>query len=146
MFYKLKWMLMILALIWISLPAPSMGARMSYGKWWRIPHMTEQLDLKDTEKKELDQLYVESRRSLIDIKSTLEKERFELDNLMEQTTLDEEAVMERFKKLEKARADLAAERFRFMLQVRKVLGPERYQGLKMLFKEFREKGRHDKKR
>ncbi len=140
MLNKLKWILVIVpALIWISHPMPSLGARISYDKWWRIPRVAERLDLKDAEKKELDELFVESRRALIDLKSDLERERFELDNLMGQETLDEEAVMGQFKKLEKARANLAAERFRFLLQVRKVLDSERYQNLKMLFKEFRDK-------
>ncbi len=140
MFNKLKWILVIVpALIWIFHPMPSEGARMSHDKWWRIPSVAERLDLKDAEKKELDQLFVKSRRNLIDLKSNLEKERFELDNLMGQETLSEEAVMKQFKKLEKARANLAAERFRFLLQVRKVLDSERYQNLKILFKEFRDK-------
>jgi len=140
MLNKLKWILVILpALIWISHPMSSEGARISYDKWWRIPRVAERLDLKDAEKKELDELFVESRRALIDLKSDLERERFELDNLVGQETLDEDAVMEQFKKLEKARANLAAERFRFLLQVRKVLDFERYQNLKMLFKEFRQK-------
>ena len=140
MLNKLKWILVILpALIWISHPMSSEGARISYDKWWRIPRVAERLDLKDAEKKELDQLFVKSRRNLIDLKSTLEKERFELDNLMGQETLDEDGVMSQFKKLGKARDNLSAERFRFLLQVRKTLGSDRYQNLKMLFKEFREK-------
>jgi len=144
---KLKWIIvMVPALILIALPMTSMGEKRSFGKWWSLPNISERLQLKDTEKKELDRLYVENRRSLIDFKSTVEKERFELDILMEQTTLDENAVMKQFNKLEKARANLSAERFRFFLGVRKVLGSERYQSLKMLFKTFREKRKHVKKR
>ena len=140
---KLKWIVvMVPALILLSLPVPSMGEKGSFGKWWFLPNIAERLKLNDAEKKDLDRLYVENRRSLIDLKSVVEKERFELANLMEQTTLDEEAVMKQFSKLEKARADLDAERFRFFLDVRKVLGSERYQSLKMLFKTFGEKRRH----
>jgi len=142
---KLKWIIvMVPALILIALPMTSMGEKRSFGKWWLLPNIAEKLQLNEAEKKELDRLYVENRRSLIDLKSVVEKERFELGNLMEQTTLNEEAVMKQFNKLEKARANLGAERFRFFLGVRKVLGSERYQSLKMLFKTFREKRRHTK--
>ena len=143
---RLKWiMVMLPALILIALPMHSMGERRSFGKWWRLPNIAEKLQLNDAEKKELDRLYVDNRRTLIDLKSVVEKERFELNNLMEQTALDENAVMKQFNKLEKARANLAAERFRFFLGVRKVLGSERYQSLKMLFKTFLEKRRHTKR-
>ena len=142
---KLKWiMVMVPALILIALPMHSMAEKRSFGKWWRLPNIAERLQLNDAEKKELDRLYVDNRRSLIDLKGVVEKERFELGNLMEQTTLDEDAVMKQFNRLEKARANLGAERFRFFLGVRKVLGSERYQSLKMLFKTFREKRRHTK--
>ena len=142
---KLKWiMVMVPALILIALPMKSMGERRSFGKWWLLPSIAERLQLNEAEKKELDRLYVENRRSLIDLKSVVQKERFELGHLMEQSTLDEDAVMKQYNKLEKARANLGAERFRFFLGVRKVLGSERYQSLKMLFKTFREKRRHAK--
>jgi len=55
--------------------------------------------------------------------------------------LDEPSVMDQLGKMQEARAGLYAERFRVLLQVRKILGFERYQSLKLLFKEFREKGR-----
>jgi Spy/CpxP family protein refolding chaperone len=140
MFHKLKSIVVLVpVLIWIFAPVNSLGARIPPGKWWRVPRVSEQLSLNDREKKELDALFVQSRRSLIDLKSTLEKERFELGILMEKETLDEDAIMVQFKKLERARANLAAERFHFFLEVRKILGSERFQSLRMLFKEFREK-------
>jgi Spy/CpxP family protein refolding chaperone len=133
---------MATALLLLSFPMSAVGARMSYGKWWHLPGVEKDLDLKEQEKKELDSLFVESRRSLLDLKSVLEKERFELDNLMEQPALEEGAAVKQFEKLEKARAALAAERFRFLLGVRKILGSVRYQSLKMLFREYREKKKH----
>ena len=141
-----RWTAAVLAIvILLALPAATMGARMPYAKWWRLPSTAKDLNLNDQEKQDLDNLFIESRRALIDLKSVVEKERLELDRLMEQSTLDEGAVMERFQKLEKARAALSAERFRFLLEVRKILGPDRYQGLKVLFMEDRAKKRHSPK-
>jgi len=127
----------MLAFAWLITPAISMGQKTPAGKWWRMPRVAEQLNLSDQEKQELDERYVDNRRKLIDLKSAVEKERFELENLMELETLDEAAVMNQYDRLEKARAKIAAERFRFLLEVRKVVGHERFQQLKIRFKKFR---------
>ena len=131
----------ILVVIWVFAPLVSIAQEIPPGKWWLIPRLSNQLELSNEEKRELDDLFVNSRRKLIDLKGALERERFELENLLEKETLNEMAVMEQFEKLEKARSDLAGERFRFLLQARKILGFERYQRLKSLFREFREKRR-----
>ena len=129
----------ILLAVWVFVPLISMAQEIPSGKWWRMPRLSEGLDLSNPEKQALDDLFVDSRRKLIDLKSVVEKERFELETLLEKETLDEAAAMEQLKRLEKARSDLAGERFRFLLQVRKTLGFERYQQLKSLFRGFREK-------
>ncbi|MBW2108404.1 MAG: periplasmic heavy metal sensor [Deltaproteobacteria bacterium] len=111
------------------------------GKWWRMPRLEKQLDLTQNEKDNLDDLFVDSRRKLIDLRSAVQKERFELENLLEKDPLDETAVARQFKKLEKARSDLTSERFRFALNVRKILGLERYERLKNAFKQMRKRNR-----
>ena len=143
MFHRLKGILVVMpALFWVFVPMDSQGARMPLGKWWRMPHVAEQLNINGREKEQLDDLFIQTRRKMIDLKSAVEKERLELGILMDKETLDEDAVRGQFKKLGQARAHLAAERFRFILAVRKILGAERFQGLKTLFWESRDKGLH----
>lgn len=140
MFHRLKGMLMVVpVLLWIFMPMDSLGARMPLGKWWRMPHVAEQLNLNGREKEQLDDLFIQSRRKLIHLKSAVEKERLELGILMDKETLDEDAVLGQFQKLGQARANLASERFRFLLEVRKILGAERFQSLKTLFWKSKEK-------
>jgi Spy/CpxP family protein refolding chaperone len=105
---------------------------MPHGKWWRSPRAVKQLDLTEEEKGKLDDKFVESRRRLIDLKSNVERERFEVDNLLDSEVLNEDAVREQFKKLEAARGALSAERFNFLLEVRQILGFERFQKVKAL--------------
>ena len=134
MFHRLKGILVVMpALFWVFVPMDSQGARMPLGKWWRMPHVAEQLNINGREKEQLDDLFIQTRRKMIDLKSAVEKERLELGILMDKETLDEDAVRGQFKKLGQARAHLAAERFRFILAVRKILGAERFQSLKALF-------------
>jgi len=124
-------------------PAIALGVQdVPLGKWWHNPQVSKQMNLNKDEIRKLDETYLESRRKLIDLKSRVERERFELENLLERETLDETSVMEQFKRVESARNRLATERFSFLVQVRKILGFERYQNLKMLFDRFR----HQKRR
>jgi len=134
-----------IALVYICTLSPiNAGAEnIPPGKWWQMPGVAEKLELSSEQKNALDTLFMQSRRNLIDLKGVLEKERFELENLIEKQHLDEAAVMEQFKRLQNARSDLSIERFRFLVKVRKILGFNRYQRLKMMFQEFNERRRRN---
>jgi Spy/CpxP family protein refolding chaperone len=135
MFQRLKGMFILVpALVWVFVPMDSLGAHMPLGKWWHMPRVAEQLNLNGREKEQLDDLFIQTRRKMIDLRSAVERERLELGILMDKETMDEDAVRGQFEKLRKARASLAAERFRFILAVRKILGAARFQSLKTLFK------------
>ena len=114
------------------------------GKWWHNPHMSKQLNLTDEEKNKLDEQYVESRRRMIDLKSNVERERFELETLIESDDLDEDTTKKQFKKLEKARSNLAGERFKFLMESRKILGNKRFQNVKQMYKKNK-RNKHQKK-
>ncbi|MGD8230234.1 MAG: periplasmic heavy metal sensor [Desulfobacteraceae bacterium] len=147
MFHRLKGMLIVVpAVVWVFVPMDSLGARMPLGKWWHMPRVAEQLNLNGREKEQLDELFTKTRRKMIELRSAVERERLELSILMDKETMDEDAVKGQFKRLGQARASLAAERFRFILAVRKILGATRFQSLKMLFWESREKRLHRQSR
>ena len=122
-----------LFLILLILPALGLAQDMAEGKWWRNPRAAKYLSLSDEEKATLDEKYVESRRRLIALKSNVEQEQFELDNLLESEVLNEDALRQQFRKLEKARSDLASERFNFLLDIRNIVGFERFQQIKALY-------------
>ena len=119
------------------LPQSVMAQKGPFGKWWHNPDISSQLNLTEQEKTRLDNQFVESRRKLIELKSDVQKQRFELETLLEMEELDEDALNEQFKGLEKARNKLANERFRFLKESRKILGKERFQNVKRMFKERR---------
>ncbi|HQG31345.1 MAG TPA: periplasmic heavy metal sensor [Deltaproteobacteria bacterium] len=109
------------------------------GRWWQVPSMADKVGVSQSEKEALDSLYVQNRRTLIDLKSNVEKERFELDNILGQQNFNERAALNQFQKLEQQREKLSMERFRYLLQVRKILGQERYQRLMSMAREFHQK-------
>jgi Spy/CpxP family protein refolding chaperone len=111
------------------------------GKWWRLPQVVDKLALTQKEKETLDTLYVEKRRTMIDLRSQVQKERLELEQLMDSSNFDAAACMERFQRVLEAKRNLSTERFKFLVGVRELLGLERFQQLKAEFWRHRMKGK-----
>ncbi len=130
-----RWIATCLLLLAPALTAATFAQSEPSGKWWHDPAIRAELKLTDSEIKQLDRLFKKSRRRLIDLKTTVEKAQFEYQNLMEAEPLDEAAVNRQFGKLEKARSQLAAERSRFLVEVRKILGHSRFQRLKQIYRQ-----------
>lgn len=127
-----------LTLVTLLLLAPMAAAQtMPAGKWWKDPDIAKELQLTPGDVKQLDKLFVKSRRQMIELKNRVEKEQFEYQNLMESKTLDEAAVNRQLQKLEQARSELNEERSRFVVAVRKILGSDRFQRLQQIYSEYR---------
>ena len=118
-----------LAVLLLVTPSPIFAQYRSSGKWWRMASVVKKLNLSDDEVQQLEKAFRESNLKLIQLKSRLEIEQFELENLMDSKSLNDDAINKQYEKLEKARADLGMERFRFLLKVRKIVGNERFQEL-----------------
>ena len=119
------------------LPAVAMSQQMPSGKWWHNPKIIKELNLTKKEVRNLDKLYANSRRKLIKLKSAVESEQFELDNLLSSKTMDDAEVRKQFERLEKARKKLADERFKFVVGVRGIIGSDRFQQLKTSYKKWK---------
>ena len=127
----------LLMIFMISLPEFVGGQDIPSGKWWYNQKVVQNLDLTQNEIRQLDQLYVESYRRLIELKNAVEREQFELDTLVSKKTVDDAKVRQQFKRLESARTDLADERLRFVIGVREIIGANRFQQLKTSYKKWR---------
>jgi len=112
------------------------------GKWWQNGKVAERMSLTPDEIEKLDAAYVQMRRKLIRLKSDVEMERFELENVLESQNMDENAVMKQFNALEKARSGLSKELFLFIVEVREILGLDRYKELKSSYNKLRRKRIH----
>lgn len=121
----------------ISLPDFAGGQDIPSGKWWYNQKVVQNLNLTQSEIHQLDELYVDSHRRLIELKNTVEREQFELDTLLGEKTVDDAKVRQQFKRLESARTDLADERLRFIIRVREIIGADRFQQLKTSYKKWR---------
>ena len=107
------------------------------GKWWRMPEVASELKISSDEQAKLDDLYYKHRNQMIDHKSELKKEQISLEWFIEKEKLDEAACKDQFQKVLEARNKLSTERYNFLIEVRKLLGYERFLQLRPKFYELR---------
>ncbi len=127
----LKSCISIMLFILISIPAgvDANPKDLPKGKWWRIPTVVQRIGLTPDEIGRLDQAFFNSSREIIQLRNRVEAEQFELEVLVEAAVLEEAKVMNQHIKLETARSKLATERFRFFLEIRKIVGYDRFRQL-----------------
>jgi hypothetical protein len=104
-----------------------------------MPEVAKKVNLTEAEKKKLDDLYVVFHRNLIDRKAVMDKLWLDIDTLFDKEEFNESAVLGQFKKHEAERSAMAGERFQFLVNVRKILGRERYERLKSLYEDYSRK-------
>ena len=146
MLRKNAWIALVLFVVF--LPSTILAQEMMHGKWWNNSAVTDELRLTDSERKMLDEKYTESRRKMIDLKSEVEKERLELDIVLDKQDASRGQIGERYDSLEDARKKLSKERFGLLIEVREIIGVERFQRLKEMHRsKVRNKtDRHSKDR
>ena len=126
----------ILLAIFVISPVIASGQEVPAGKWWYNPKIQKNLNLSKNEVKSLDKLFASSKRKLIKYKSAVEREQFELDQLLSGKDGNDAAVKKQFQNLEKARQNLANERLQFVIGVRNILGQDRFQQLKSNYRNW----------
>lgn len=108
------------------------------GRWWKTAEVVEALKLNDDEIQQLEQAYEASELRMIELKSRVEAERFKLTSVLEKEDLDEAAMNVQYDRLENARAALGKERFSFFVEVRRIIGPDRFHQLMEIYQARRE--------
>lgn len=129
----IQWLLLLAVLL---IPSISHASEIPPGRWWRIPYFSDQLGITDQQKDELDKLFDHNRDRLAELKKQMEAEKNELATMIEQEHLNETAAVGQMKKLESTRTVLSATRFSYSLEVRKLLGHDRFQQLKSLYRNW----------
>jgi len=126
----------ILLALFLFTPLISTAQDVPAGKWWYNPQIQKNLNLSQNDIGKLDKLFADSRRKLIQLKSEVEREQFELDQLLSKKKVDDAEVKKQFQKLEQARKKLANERLDFVIGVRNILGADRFQQLKSNYQKW----------
>ena len=131
-----KLITVLAAIVLFFIPDDARAKEIPPGRWWHIPYFAEQLSITDQQKEQLDKLFEYNRTRLAELKKQMEDEKKDLMESMDQEHLNETSAMTKMKKLESTRTLLAATRFSYSLEVRKLLGHEKFQLLKTLYRNW----------
>ncbi len=124
------------AIILFLFPAICRAGEVPPGRWWHVPYFVDALEITDEQKDELDKLFDYNRNRLAELKKQMEQERSELVKAFDQEHLNESTAITGMKKLENTRTLLAATHFSYSLELRKMLGHEKFQRLKTLYRNW----------
>ena len=131
-----KSLAILAAIVLFLFPALCRAKEIPPGRWWHLPYFADQLSITENEKDALDKLFDYNRNRLEELKNQVEEERNELLKAVDEEHLNETSAITKMKKLESTRTLLAATRFSYSLEVRKLLGYERYQRMKTLYRNW----------
>lgn len=99
------------------------------GRWWNDPAMVEKLGLSEDQRKNMDDILLQHRAQLIDMRAAVEKAELALEPLMSADTPNESQVLAQIDKIAQARAELEKANARFLLAIRSKLTPDQYRQL-----------------
>ena len=99
------------------------------GRWWNDPAMVEKLGLSEDQRKNMDDILLQHRAQLIDMRATVEKAELGMEPLMSADTPNEQQILAQIDKIDQARAELEKANARFLLAIRAKLTPDQYRQL-----------------
>jgi Spy/CpxP family protein refolding chaperone len=108
----------------------ALGLRGAHGRWWNDPALIEKLKLTDEQRKAMDEILLNHREKLIDMRAAVDKAELEMEPLIGDDQPNEARILAQIDKIAQARAELEKANARFLLAIRGKLSPDQWKGLK----------------
>jgi Spy/CpxP family protein refolding chaperone len=102
------------------------GGQGDHGRWWNNDKIVEKLKLTDAQRKSMDDILMEHREKLIDLRATLEKAELSLEPLVKADQPNEAQILAGIDRVAQARAELEKANARYLLALRGKLTPEQW--------------------
>lgn len=118
-----------------------MGPFGPHGRWWNDPAVIDRLKLTDDQRKDMDNILLQHREQLVDLRGAVEKAELSMDPLVNADQPNESAILAQIDKVAQARAELEKANARFLLELRAKLTPDQWKQLQALHSERRERMR-----
>jgi Spy/CpxP family protein refolding chaperone len=108
------------------------GPQSAQGRFWNNPRLVERLKLTDVQRKEFDDIYLQHREKLIDLRANLQKAELALEPLVRDSQPNETKILAQIDKVAQARAELEKANAAFLLAIRGKLTAEQWTELQAL--------------
>jgi Spy/CpxP family protein refolding chaperone len=102
------------------------GGPGTQGRWWNNPKIAEQLKLTDEQKKAFDDILLQHRTTLIDLRGNVEKAELAMEPLIRDDQPNEAKILAQIDKVAQSRAELEKANARYLLAIRSKLTPEQW--------------------
>ena len=102
------------------------GPQGAQGRFWNSPRLVEKLKLTDVQRKEFDDIFLQHREKLIDLRASLQKVELALEPLMREEPPNEAKILAQIDKVAQARAELEKANAGFLLAIRGKLTAEQW--------------------
>ncbi len=102
------------------------GGPGTHGRWWNNPKIAEQLKLTDEQKKAFDDILLQHRTTLIDLRGNVEKAELAMEPLIRDDQPNEAKILAQIDKVAQARAELEKANARYLFAIRSKLTPEQW--------------------
>ena len=96
------------------------------GRWWDNPRVADKLKLTDDQRKAFDQILLDHREKLIDLRANVEKAELAMEPLVRADQPNESSILAQIDKVAQARAELEKANARYLLALRSKLTPDQW--------------------
>jgi periplasmic protein CpxP/Spy len=96
----------------------ALGPMGGHGRFWNNPAIVEKLKLTDDQRKSMDDIFLQHRETLVDLRGNLEKAELTLEPLVKADQPDESKITAQIDLVAQARAELEKANARFLLAIR----------------------------
>jgi hypothetical protein len=104
-------------------------------KWWQLPAVKEKLQLTHDQIRKINTLWIEHRKHIIDIRSDIEKNYIDLENLMGQPMVLWQEAYKLAERLGELHSQRAKERIKMAIDIRQELTIEQFEKLRDIRRE-----------
>jgi Spy/CpxP family protein refolding chaperone len=104
----------------------ALGPLGAQGRFWNNPRVVERLKLTDVQCKEFEEIFMQHREKLIDLRANLAKAELALEPLVRDSQPNETKILAQIDKVAQARAELEKANAAFLLAIRGKLTAEQW--------------------
>lgn len=103
-----------------------LGPPGAQGRFWNNPKVVERLKLTDVQCKEFEEIYMQHRENLIDLRANLQKAELALEPLVRDAQPNQTRILAQIDKIAQARAELEKANAAYLLAIRSKLTTEQW--------------------
>jgi len=107
------------------------------GKWWKHDRVVAELKLTPAQIEQIDTVFVEHRKKLVDGKARLEKLLLDFQQISDQVDVNRDQTLQLVDQIAQTRAEMARNTILMQLDIRDQLTPEQRVALKRMKETFR---------